>query len=887
MTRTVTPVLLPWLRTGLAAQLDVAATDGLPPAATADIRATVQLQATGTGPDVTEPVTGPPLRLRAPGEVIGLDPTQVLRTSPEAGATDAEPNYFAHVELAAPDLPWRYSPAAAADDKLVPWIALVVVEEGAEATLEDRPAGRCPMLHVTDPVMLPDPAQSWAWAHVHSDDDLADGIDTVVTESPRALRARLLCPRRLQPNRAWLACVVPVFETGRIAGGGGRPADRLLAWDPAGGGTVDLPAYYSWRFSTGPRGDFESLVKRLVPRELPGTVGRRDLDISRPGGGLPVVPGARLTYAGALVSPSGANRDWPEDERTAMKDALRKTVNKTSTRARILSKGDYQALVDDPVVGPPAYAAIQAHRRFVPAADEVPLWFEELSTEPDRRAIAGVAAEVVRRDQEELLGAAWAYAAELQSVNQLTARARLAWEIGSRQIAAVRALSDEAVLQLAGPALTRLPSRDGGTLRRAVAESALPAGLVSGAFRRTCQVARGLSVRSASGVRLKPTLPATADFLADAPALVAQWASVAAPIGSDPASVEGARTARPHPGEIDLPAATGLGTLAADARTGLDPAGTIRAMLETTVIGLPADRDHDAPPALYATPAYATPMYSRLAELSVEHLVPGVDALPDHTVGLLEVNRTFVEAFLAGLDHELGREFRWREYPTPLDETWIRRFFDTVDGSDDITAIADWKAKERLGGNVPIQTQAADLVLLVTGPLLQRYPDVRIYAVEAEWAKDGTRQEKTDGEVKLPVFTGSLDPRRRFFGFTLSPEDARGTKRRRDGTPGWFFVFEEQPGGLRFGLGVARPKHRETAPNTWAGLSWGHLSTVDGPLVDLVDVTGPEWIVAAGALTGNGGRDRWGADAAAMGRITVQRPVRMLVHADAMLPEEA
>jgi hypothetical protein len=885
MTTTGTPRVLPWLRTGLAAQITARAVEGLPPAASADVSASVELHASGTVPDLVETVPGPALRLRSPGEVIGLDGAQITRCSPEPGATDAEPNYFPHVELAAPDLPWRYTPAAADDDRLVPWIALVVVEDGPGGTLEDRPDGRCPLLHVPDPGELPDPAQSWAWAHVHSDDDLADGVDAVLATNPQALRSRLLCPRRLTANRSWLACVVPIFESGRAAGTGGPTADRLLAWDPAGSAEVVLPAYYSWRFQTGPRGDFESLVRRLTSRELPGSVGRRDLDVSHPGGGLPEVPGSRLTYAGAMVSPAGFDRPWDPDERTAMKDALRRAVNLTRVRpgGEATGRAPYQALRDDPVVGPPAYAAAQAGRRFVPAADSEPLWFDELCTEPDRRAVAGVAAEVIRADQEALVGAAWAYAADLARVNQLTARSRLAWEIGTRRVAGVRRLSNAALLQLAGPALTRLPSSAGGTIWQAVADSDLPAGLVSGAFRRTCQVARGLSTRSAGGARLRPTLTATRDFLADPVTLVARWSTVQAPIGSDVApQQESAESRRAR----TVPPLSDLDPLTADVRTGLDPAGTVRAMLDARITGLAADRETDAPPALYASPTFGTPMYARLAALSLEHLVPGADAVPDHTVGLLEVNRTFVEAFLAGLNHEMGREFRWREYPTPLDQTWFLRFWDSVDGCDDIVPIDDWKAGQRLGANARRNAPAADLVLLVTGPLLRRYPDVRIYAVEADWAEDGTRVEKTDGAVALPVFTGVLDDSKSFFGFALNRPTARGHTDPDDGPPGYFFVFEEQPGALRFGLDAPRERQRGSAPTEWNDLSWAHLSPAEGPLVRFVDTSGPTWIVAAGELPGNGGRDAWGDDAAAMARITVQRPVRMLVHADSMLPEE-
>ena len=37
------------------------------------------------------------------------------------------------------------------------------------------------------------------------------------------------------------------------------------------------PMYYHWEFSTGPAGDFESLARKLVPRPIPPTVGRRPM----------------------------------------------------------------------------------------------------------------------------------------------------------------------------------------------------------------------------------------------------------------------------------------------------------------------------------------------------------------------------------------------------------------------------------------------------------------------------------------------------------------------------------------------------------------------------------------------------------------------------------
>src|SRR5690242_16355325 len=51
--------------------------------------------------------------VHGPGDVVGIDVRQVVRTDPIDGATGVEPNYFAQVEFDRPDLPWMFTPAAA------------------------------------------------------------------------------------------------------------------------------------------------------------------------------------------------------------------------------------------------------------------------------------------------------------------------------------------------------------------------------------------------------------------------------------------------------------------------------------------------------------------------------------------------------------------------------------------------------------------------------------------------------------------------------------------------------------------------------------------------------------------------------------------------------
>lgn len=911
------PRFLPWLRTGLAGRLGTAAVRGLAPADTATLTVEVRLRSSGPAGEVVDRVPSPPVRLRAPGEIVGLDSGLVVRCDPPAGTQDAESNYFPLVEFTAPDLPWRFTPAAPALDQLQPWLALVVVEERDGVALTAAGGGRLPVLTVDDAGReLPDLDQCWAWAHVQALHDLADGVPAALGSEPAAFRSRLLCPRRLLPDRPWLACVVPTFESGRRAGLGQTVGAGLgPAWDTAAGGEVTLPVYYSWRFRTGRQGDFESLVRRLTPRELGPDVGLRDLDVSAPGGGLPAVPGTVLSYQGALVSPAARPRRWPPEHRAATATALRRTLNRDG-HGPAATPDPYDALVDDPVVGPAAYGAAQAHRGRVPAEDAPPVWFGQLNTEPVHRAVAGLGAEVVRRDQEVLMGVAWADAAALRDVNRTLGRGRLAWEAAVRAVPRIAALPDESLIQIAGPALARLPHPAGVTGRGAVAASALPSGLLTGAFRRATGTVRGFVASAGqAGAERSVTRAVTSSVLADPVGFVGSWADVLPPAGADLHDPEAPRGPTPAPAArararrrrsagllaghdyvLDQPATrddlivhhTGSTAITDDlvgaVRAALDPPGTIVRMVEARVTGLTADRTQAVPAGLAARPEFSTPMYERLRSLSADCLVPGLGTVPDDTLGLLEVNRPFVEAFLAGLNTEIGREFRWREYPAQLDATCFRQFWDPGATSEatDILPIRSWSAADPLGGNLPPKTPAAALVLLVKGALPRRYPDLRVYAVEAMWS-NGTRREDPDGNVRLPVFAGLLGDSAFFYGFTLTEQEARGSTRP-SAHPGYFLVLEQQPRGARFGLDVARDRFRGTAPGRWSSLSWAHLAGADDPLPTFVDVTGPAWLASTGELPGNGGPDAWGEDAAAMARITLQRPVRMLVHADSMLP---
>ncbi|MCK5312043.1 MAG: hypothetical protein KAJ62_08035, partial [Desulfobacteraceae bacterium] len=79
---------------------------------------------------------------------------------------------------------------------------------------------------------------------------------------------------------------------------------------------------------------------------------------------------------------------------------------------------------------------------------------------------------------------------------------------------------------------------------------------------------------------------------------------------------------------------------------------------------------------LMAAPEFPQPMNESLLELSKNLFLPGIEKIKPNTIGLLETNPRFLEAFMCGLNHELGSELLWRGYPTDQRGSYFRQFWD-------------------------------------------------------------------------------------------------------------------------------------------------------------------------------------------------------------------
>lgn len=459
--------IVPWVRRGLATLVSGAATGG-----SASLPVTLTLNGGS--------VAAPAVRLIGPGDVTGVDARAVTRTDPR-DATDAfEPNYLAVIEFDAPDFPWMCAPAGPNNGRLMPWICLIVVPDGPGATLSAA-SGGISILRIDAPLVpkdeLPDLAtiDTWAHAQVIGSGLTSAQVSAAFDGDPSLTCSRLIASRKLDPDTAYIACVVPTYRAGVNAGLGlpVDPTDTDPAWNATVTAPLSLPSYYAFRFRTGPAGDFASLARKIVPVVASPSSGTRDVDMSAPGFGAPPNAGLVLGVEGALKVFGTTTASWPAGTQAPYQAALRAALTPPPAA--------------DPIVAPPTYGNAQTGTA-LPAAGEQPVWIDDLNLDPRSRAVAGAGTQVIQAAREALAGAAWQQAGEIERGNALLARAQLARAVtASLATRHLNAVSDGSYLQMTAPLHARISVTLSGattTLRAAIATSSLPNSSVAGAFRK-------------------------------------------------------------------------------------------------------------------------------------------------------------------------------------------------------------------------------------------------------------------------------------------------------------------------------------------------------------------------------------------------------------------
>lgn len=760
---------------------------------------------------------------------------------------------------------------------------------------------------------LPDLKESWAWAHGQAAADSTSdpaAVGNALNGSPSLSLSRLVCPRILAANTDYLACVVPTFELGRKAGLGLAIADSELtaanalapAWTltPSAPLQVLLPVYYSWEFRTGEGGDFASLARRLRIASPPG-LGQRAVAIGQPGFPFtePVDQSTTVKVEGALLPLTSTPPPvrWSDPIAPVFEQSLAPIVNQPGL-AQVL------APTADPLLAPPLYGRWHAGRTTVtPLA---PNWFDQVNLDPRWRVAAALGTEVVQEHQEALMASAWEQAAEIQQVNRRMHQLQLSMAVGERLHARhLSTFSEEMTLRIASPAFNRLRmpagAAGGRTLTAQMMRSSLPVPATRSAMRRIARhrgpltrraaaqgVARSaeetwvvrLNFKNARAATPRPGITrAAAPPLPSVDAVVtAIWnsgfviAPESAPLTPLP-GVDPLPAAWDYPGHFRAAAAAHLARIRGRAiavtfphqamvttvqmvREQMQPrvalANLARAVATTGASVLPPTGPGVTAvgtETVMMAPAFPQPMYEPLKEKAQDLLLPGLDQVePEKVVGL-RTNRAFVEAYMIGLNVEMGRELLWRGFPTDQQGTYFQHFWGTDAGRGAPVDVED--LRKNLGrelGTAPDGTPADQFVLLLRSSLLRRYPNAIIYLTPAQ----PTSTTPPANDV-LPIFNGSMEPDVTFVGFPISPAAAVGSP----GQPGYFVVIQEHPTEPRFGLDVA-------VAATLRDRS--HLPIGTQP-------------PAGVPLKGHS----WGRNAAHMAEITRRLPVRITIHASQLV----
>ena len=270
----------------------------------------------------------------------------------------------------------------------------------------------------------------------------------------------------------------------------------------------------------------------------------------------------------------------------------------------------------------------------------------------------------------------------------------------------------------------------------------------------------------------------------------------------------------------------------------------------------PPNRLPEAIVPVMAYPDFKEAMYRPLRELGNDNICPGIGRIPPNKITLLLTNSPFVESYMVGLNHEMGRELLWREYPTDQRGSYFRTFWEKngfavpnttqtaeqqAEAEKDIPRLHTWGKRTQLGAH-PNPPPASGIkppdkvVLTIRSDLFKRYPNTVVFAQRAKWLNQAEKTREMDETlevnpgtaydteiIKTPLFGADFPPDVKCFGFNLTLAQARGT----DTDPGWYFVVMERPGEPRFGMDEPDPAFNFADPpqmRLWNDLTWGHLT---------------------------------------------------------------
>lgn len=939
---------LPWLRRGiigLADQQSISVNQSL--------RIPLQVHATGEG--LSPAVIDQMVSLYGPGNITGINSRAIVRTIPRSGVRNFEANFLCAIEFYDEDFPWRYSPAIPLNEKLTPWLWLVVLKDD-EFLRHTMGEGLLPAVEVFSTAMskaFPETDSTWAWAHTHLNftvegttiAEKRSFVESKLDNNPNLGCSRIICPRRLQPSTHYTCFLIPAFEKGRLAGLGKSDEEinaipnAEISWSLTSDARL-FPIFYEWHFVTQSKGDFESLARLLSPLNSASAAALEEaeltINIRKPGWGLsyngsnPVLAlqSALLPVKKEQASLLSSSEDAQDITFTNDLSSLL-NLGVVSEGADIAGNSPnpfYEGsnALDDPFIVPPLYGSFyrenSMNQGITSGKSTVSRgtndWYNQLNLNIPYRIAAGRGTEVIQLNQESYMNRAWDQMSLLFDEHRLAKRYKYSLEISEsfynkRILPILSGAADLDETQKANKSFQAIsfmaPMHKGLIVEnksfKEVLKSKPATSSYSASFsklkRKGGPVARRLARVNIAApefqmvdiVTTKPQRQYLAEAIQMSLDLLENVTLIFMRKDKDQTlrnegfgGIEQCKTALQNLVEVVKKKVKPPVSIFSDIklfevlRQQTQPLKTINqrfnAQIKTTQ---PVVLETETTQVSLDEPEFNDPMYRPLADRSTDYILPGLSAIPINTVALLKTNQAFIESFMVGINHEIAREYLWRELPAPLNSTSFRQFWDVRNNPKakdnpeffkDIKAIKSW-GSNLIGFNAPNSKVAEKMVVLIRGDLLHKYPNTEIYLHKAVW-EDGNAKPRIpataigDQSIRRSLFSAQINPDFQFVGFDLDPDEAIGLN---STDPGWYVVFKERAGDIHFGLDLDASNNNP---------SWAALPEISEN--NCININSDSFKQLPG-FPGQAGirSDR-------LGKMLYQRPFVLFVHASRLVP---
>jgi len=204
---------------------------------------------------------------------------------------------------------------------------------------------------------------------------------------------------------------------------------------------------------------------------------------------------------------------------------------------------------------------------------------------------------------------------------------------------------------------------------------------------------------------------------------------------------------------------------------------------------------------IIAYPIFPEPTFHYLKLVDEGFVLPGAADIPTDTVSMVMSNPVFEEAYLCGMNTEMGQELLWREYPTDQRGSYFRKFWDSETDEKsissgnyfDIKTVHSWD--KNLGEN-HMASKDGLLIFAVKGKLMRLYPSTEICLTKAKLAGKGKVGFDDSQPVIQPVMQSFLNEDIFLVGFKTDIATLMGNPSA--GDYGYILTFKENVEDMNF-----------------------------------------------------------------------------------------